>query len=193
MYRRLSQLEHEAEELRKRLNGNHDSRPRNRIMSPIGVGLLNGLTDLSHTPQSLGSSSTTGASPAQPIDPLAVNQQSLPINARPAPVVIHATTSPAGSDGPTQARTLKGVVVDAGEIDDIFQMQVFQQRLVRMVMLMVTDSSKIMPRSYRSSTRPPRLTHTTTNQRFYSGQSSSSQVGIIIKIQRCSRHWQSRS
>lgn len=120
MYRRLSQLEHEAEELRKRLNGNNDTRPRNRLMSPA---VLNGMTDLSHTPQSLGSS-TTGTSPTQSIDPLAIYQQSYPVNARPAPVVLQAITSPAGSDGPTQARSLKGVIVDAGEIDDIFQMSV---------------------------------------------------------------------
>lgn len=81
---------------------------------------MNGIGDLSHSPQSLGSSSTTSASP----DSLAVHQRSLPINARPAPVVIHATTSLAGSEGPTQARTLKGVRVDAGEIDDIFQLSV---------------------------------------------------------------------
>lgn len=95
-------------------------------MSPV---VLNGITDLSHTPQSLGSS-TTGASPTQSIDPLAIHQQSLPVNARPAPVVLQAITPPAGSDGPTQARTLKGVIVDAAEIDDIFQMSVFQKRVV---------------------------------------------------------------
>uniref|UniRef100_A0A093VB23 Regulatory protein LEU3 n=1 Tax=Talaromyces marneffei PM1 TaxID=1077442 RepID=A0A093VB23_TALMA len=115
--KRLSQLEHETEELRKKLHSNNNIRQSgNRITSPIGV--VNGIGDLSHSPQSLGSSSTTSASP----DSLAVHQRSLPINARPAPVVIHATTSLAGSEGPTQARTLKGVRVDAGEIDDIFQL-----------------------------------------------------------------------
>lgn len=153
------------------------------------------MTDLSHTPQSLGSS-TTGASPTQPIDPLAIYQQSLPINARPAPVVIHATTSPVGSDGPTHARTLKGVMVDAGEIDDIFQMSVTVVRTTNKDIntdVDVTDSFKITPRFFQSLTRAPRLTHTTSNPRFYSGQLSSSQAGIIIKIQPFSRHWQSLS
>lgn len=108
--------------------------------------------DLSHTPQSLGSSSTTGASPTQPIDPLAIHQQSLPINARPAPVVLQAITSPAGSDGPTQARTLKGVLVDAGEVDDIFQMSVLQQYLMGVVML--TCQWQILPRSRPIPTNP---------------------------------------
>lgn len=118
--RRLSQLEHEAEELRKRLNGNSSSRQGNKIVSPIGV--VNGRTDSSHTPQSLRSSSTTATSPIQSTDLLAIHQQSLPINARPAPVVLQTITPPAGSDGPTQARRLKEVTVDAEEIDDIFQM-----------------------------------------------------------------------
>lgn len=186
--RRLSQLEHEAEELRKKVHGNNSRHSGNRITSPTGV--LNAIADLSHTPQSLGSSSaTTGASP----DPLAVHQQTLLINARPAPVVLHATTSPAGSDGPTQARTLKGVRVDAGEIEDIYHLSVNKRRVQggKLTLIMI-DSSEIMPPSYQSSTRVPHPTHTTINPRSYSGQSYSSQAGITTRTQRCFRHWQSR-
>lgn len=144
----MSQLEHEAEELRKRLNTNN-----NKVDSPIGV--LNGIPDLSHTPQSLGSSSTIGTSPSQTLDPLSVQQsQSLLINARPAPVVVQATTSPAHSDGPTQMRTVKGVRIDANEIDDIFQLCVSTGLVAEYedghTDVDVIDSSKITPLFYQS-------------------------------------------
>lgn len=110
--RRMSQLEHEAEELRKRLTGND---PR-RVTSPGGI--LNRAIDTSITPQSLGSV-TPATSPSKSVDPLST--QAMPIHARPAPIVL-PLPAPVQSDGVTQARTLKGTRVEAHEIDEIFQL-----------------------------------------------------------------------
>ncbi|EED13666.1 C6 transcription factor (Leu3), putative [Talaromyces stipitatus ATCC 10500] len=116
--KRMSQLEHEAEELRKRLNVSNNSTNNNRYKIDSPIGVLNGIPDLSHTPQSLGSSSTMGTSP-QSVDPLSIHQgQGVVINARPAPVVVRPTQN----DETTLARMVKGVRVEGNEIDDIFQL-----------------------------------------------------------------------
>lgn len=141
--RRLSQLQHEAEELRKQLGSDRGSN-NNRLASPIAV--LTAAAEMSRTPESLNAYTPAISSPQSSIRVDA--PQIIPSNVRPPPVVpVVAREMPiAHSDGETQPRSLNSAVqIEGGEINDIFQMSVYIE-MSGLLSNAMTDSSATMHR-----------------------------------------------
>ncbi|KAH8690603.1 putative C6 transcription factor [Talaromyces proteolyticus] len=109
--KRLSELQHETEELRKKLVSGRI----NTLASPIAV--LTTAAEMSRTPESLRVSTPSG-SPPQPTTRLE-RSRIVPANIRPVPVLSAELPM---VEGETQARTLNGITVEAEEINDLFQL-----------------------------------------------------------------------
>jgi hypothetical protein len=116
--RRLSELQHEAEQLRKQLGSDHGS--SNRLASPMAV--LTATAEMSRSPESLNAYTPAIPSPQSSIRVDA--PQIIASNIRPPPVVAREMPM-AHSDDETQPRTLNNTVqIEGGEINDVFQMSV---------------------------------------------------------------------
>jgi hypothetical protein len=109
--RRLSELQYEADELRRKLRTSESS---SCLASPIAV--LTAAVDMGGTPESLAASMSPRRPPGY-LNPVPVT----PANIHPTPV-LPQEGSVMRTGGRTLARTLNGVLVEAEEIDDIFQL-----------------------------------------------------------------------
>jgi len=113
VYRRLSELERESEDLRRKLRA---TQPGDLNPHPSPIALLTAAAEMGAHSRA-GSHSISGSSHS-PLD--AYSPHLLAPNG-----LTHATPAPAPAldgGGTTKARRLNGVQVQAGEIDDLFQL-----------------------------------------------------------------------
>ncbi|KAL1964856.1 hypothetical protein VTN77DRAFT_6358 [Rasamsonia byssochlamydoides] len=114
--KRLSELEHEAEELRRKLRNSESS---NSLASPIAV--LTAAAEMGVAPGNLAAI-PPATSPPHSSGYLNPTAPPVPVDLRPPAVLQNGEGPGMRSGAKTLARTLNGVRVEGEEIDDIFQL-----------------------------------------------------------------------
>lgn len=113
LYRRLSELERESEDLRRKLRA---SQPADLSPHPSPIALLTAAAEMgAHSRPGSNSVSVSSHAPLDSYSPHLLAPNGL----------THTTPAPASAldgGGTTKPRSLNGVQVQAGEIDDLFQL-----------------------------------------------------------------------
>lgn len=160
--RRMSELQQESEDLRRKLRASHPADPH-----PSPIALLTAAAEMA--PRSEPNSDSMSGTPNIPppsYPPQLLAPNGLGISpSTPAP-------APALEGDTTRSRSLHGVEVRGDEIDDLFHMCGFKIPEAYFPLLTnpcVTASSATTPNSYPFSTHNPDQTHTIHNPPSSSG------------------------
>lgn len=116
LFRRLSELERETEELRRKLRASESS---SGVASPIAV--LTAAAEMGVAPGNLAAT-PSASSPPRPSGYLNPTGPPVSMNLRPSGVLQNGDGPGTHAGDRTLARTLNGVRVEGEEIDDIFQL-----------------------------------------------------------------------